>query len=81
MGYAYLRANQTKAASAILEANTLIFPESPNAFDSFAEALALDGQRERALKSYETAVKLATAQEHYNLASYQQNLEAFKEKQ
>ena len=80
MGYAYLRANQTKTASAILEANTRIFPESPNAFDSFAEALALNGQRDRALKSYEAAVKLAKAQEHYNLASYQQNLEAFKEK-
>ncbi len=80
MGYAYLRANQTKTASAILEANTRIFPESPNAFDSFAEALALEGQTDRALKSYEVAVNLAKAQGHYNLASYQQNLEAFKEK-
>lgn len=81
MGYAYLRANQTKTAAAILEANTIIFPESPNAFDSFAEALTQDGQLDRALKSYQTAVKLAAAQDHYNLASYRQNLQAFKENQ
>mgnify|MGYP000276832725 CR=1 FL=1 len=79
MGYAYLRANKTKTASAILGANTLIFPNSPNAFDSYAEALALDGQSDKALGSYKKAVSLAAAQEHYNLASYKQNLQAFQE--
>ncbi|MBX2873411.1 MAG: S41 family peptidase [Saprospiraceae bacterium] len=81
MGYAYLRANKVKTAAAILEANTILFADSPNAFDSFAEALTLDGQMDSALENYQTAVKLATAQEHYNLAGYQQNLQAFKEKQ
>lgn len=80
MGYAYLRANKPQTACAILEANTLIFANSPNAFDSYAEALAQNGQADRALKNYEAAVKLATKLDHYNLASYQQNLHTFREK-
>lgn len=78
-GYAYSFRKNTTAALAILKSNTLLFPESPNAYDSYAEVLALQGEQSLALLNYQKAVELAKKQEHWNLNSFQQNLKAFQE--
>jgi tetratricopeptide (TPR) repeat protein len=38
--------------------NTIVFPNSPNVWDSYGEALAAAGQREAAIASYRKAVTL-----------------------
>ena len=55
-----------------------LFPESPNAHDSYAEALAVNEQKSNALKHYQKAVLLATSQNDSNLKRYQENLMKFE---
>lgn len=78
MGYAYLGNKQTNASYVIFKSNTIIFPNSPNAHDSFAEILALMGKKKEALKHFKQAVLLAEKQNDRQLGIYQNNLLNFE---
>ena len=43
-------------ANALFEINTKVFPESANAYDSYAECLMAMGKKEEALKNYQIAI-------------------------
>jgi len=58
LGYALLAAKRPAAAAGILRLNAEAFPESANAWDSLGEAQAAAGDREAAIRSYETALRL-----------------------
>jgi tetratricopeptide (TPR) repeat protein len=55
-GYRLMGSGKNELASGLLEINTKIFPESANAYDSYAESLMLLGKNEEALKYYEMAI-------------------------
>ncbi|PHN04318.1 S41 family peptidase [Flavilitoribacter nigricans] len=80
LGYNYLLGSEREAALLLFEANIRLHPESANAFDSYAEALAGSGERDKALENYKKAVALAKAQNLDNLAVFEQNLAAFERK-
>lgn len=58
LGYRLLPGNRA-AAIAVLRLNTLAFPKSANAWDSYAESLLEDGQRDAAIAAYRKAVELS----------------------
>jgi len=62
MGYAYLGNKQVNAAYVIFKSNTEIFLDSPNVYDSYAEVLALKGNKKEALKHYKQSVLLIEKQ-------------------
>jgi len=64
LGYRLLSENQDLQAVAIFSLLVDTYRESPNAYDSYGEALEKIGELERALESYELAVERATAQDH-----------------
>ena len=74
MGYSYLGNEQINAAYVIFKSNTEIYPDLPNAHDSFAEVLALKGKKEEALKHYKQAVLLAEKQNDRQVNVYKNNL-------
>jgi len=78
MGYTYLENEQINAALAIFKANANLFPDSPNAHDSYAEALAQSGRSKDALKHYQLAVNLAAEQNDRRLGQYKKNMTNFE---
>jgi CubicO group peptidase (beta-lactamase class C family) len=58
VGYALLSRKKIKEAIAVFEMNVADFPSSWNAHDSLGEAYAEDGQKHRAIASYEKSVSL-----------------------
>ena len=80
LGYRYVAAKKFAQALVIFKTNTQVFPNSPNTFDSYAEALAMNQQDKLALENYEKAVAVATKQNHWGLEGFQKNLKAFQEK-
>ncbi|MCB0637847.1 MAG: hypothetical protein KDC54_14565 [Lewinella sp.] len=75
LGYEQLMEHEKPGiAEAIFSANTQLFPQSPNVYDSYAEALLMNGKVEAAIQSYQRAVDLATEQEDGNLELFQRNL-------
>ena len=58
LGYELLAAKRPDAAVGILRINADAFPQSANAWDSLGEAQAAAGDREAAIRSYETALRL-----------------------
>lgn len=80
IGYEYLmQKEQPKLAQAIFEANTKLFPQSANVFDSYAESLLMSGDVKKAVENYQKAVDIATENEDRDLELYQNNLEAAKQ--
>lgn len=79
-GYNYMSVKKIKAALAIFKANTLLFSNSANAHDSYAEGLAKINENDLALAYYKKAVTLAQEQQLENLDTYKQNLKAFEER-
>jgi len=69
-----------KIAESILRANTILFQNSANAFDSYGESLMVNGDLEASLKNYQRAVAIAVANEDRNLELFQENLEKIKQK-
>lgn len=59
--YWLLGKKNVKEAIAVFERNAADFPSSFNAHDSLGEAYAVDGQRERAVASYERSIALNPA--------------------
>jgi len=80
MGYSYLRDKQINSAYVIFKSNMNIFPDSPNGHDSYAEVLALKGNKKEALKHYKQAVLLAEKQNDRQLEIYKNNLLKFENK-
>ncbi|MEM6642098.1 MAG: amidohydrolase family protein [Bacteroidota bacterium] len=58
LGYELARSGDFKSAVKILEKNTLLFPESYNTYDSYAEALLYTQQFEKAKENYQKASAL-----------------------
>lgn len=58
LGYVYLRSGRMDEALTVFHFNTYLFPYTPNVFDSFAEVLALMGEKELAIANYEKVLKL-----------------------
>ncbi len=81
LGYDYLMGHKKpKIAEAIFHANTLLYPNSANVFDSYAESLLTNGDLESSLKNYQKAVDLAKNNEDRDLELFQENLENIKRK-
>ena len=81
LGYDFLmEQNKPKIAECIFRANTILFPESPNTYDSYAEALMTNGQLEASLENYQKAVDLATKNNYGDIELYQKNVEVVKAK-
>jgi len=65
LGYQLLYGDKkTNEAVAIFRLNTAEYPASSNAFDSLGEAYAQNGQKDLAIQSYQTAVKLDPTNGH-----------------
>lgn len=81
IGYEYLMTyEKPKIAESILRANTILYPNSANAFDSYGELLMINGDLEASHKNYQRAVDIAVANEDRNLELFQKNLETIKQK-
>jgi tetratricopeptide (TPR) repeat protein len=59
----------------ILKTNTIHFPNSPNVYDSYGEALKVNGDLTSALASYQKALALATENKDENLWYYEEALQ------
>ena len=64
--WGYTLLNQGKAAEAleVFKLNTMLFPNSWNAFDSYGETLLKAGQKAEAIKMYEKSVELNPGSEN-----------------
>jgi len=81
LGYEYLMTHEKpKTAESILRANTILYPSSANAFDSYGESLMVNGDLEASLKNYQRAVDIAVVNGDRNLELFQENLEKIKQK-
>lgn len=80
LGYDYLMRNKKPlAAELIFYANTVLFPNSPNTYDSYGEALAANGKMDDALKAYRKAVEIARANQDQKLPMFEENLKKMEE--
>ena len=58
VGYEHLQAGDVKGALALLKLNVQAYPDSPNVYDSVADAYLADGQNEQALENAKKALEL-----------------------
>ncbi len=58
LGYQYLRQNKPTHALCVFKINIEFYPNSANAYDSYAEALMKDGDIENAIKNYKKSIEL-----------------------
>lgn len=79
LGYQYLiEYKKPKIAECILKANTILYPNSANVFDSYAESLMVNGDLKTSIKNYQKAVDIAAANKDENVEFYKKNLESVK---
>jgi len=79
VGYEYLmKHNKPKIAESIFKANTILNPNSANAYDSYAECLMENGDLELSLKNYERAVEIAIENKDRDVDLFKKNLETLK---
>lgn len=79
MGYYFLQnLERQKAAVAIFKANTKLYPESANVYDSYAEGLMMTGKKKEAVKYYQKAVQLGEKNHSPNLELFKENLNRAK---
>ena len=75
MGYEYLMSyNKPKVAEAILKTNTMLFPESANVYDSYGDALSINGKLKKALVSFQQAVDIGKKTNHRDLNVFMDNV-------
>lgn len=80
MGYYFLHnLDRAKGAVVIFKANTKLYPESSNVYDSYAEGLMKLGKKKEAVEAYAKAVKMAEKEQSPNLELFKKNLERAKE--
>lgn len=58
LGYSFLGAEKLKYAQAIFKVNTILYPESSNVYDSYAEASMKIGETDLAIENYEKSLSL-----------------------
>lgn len=80
LGYNFMQKNQIEIAEVILKSNTELFPNSANTYDSYGEALSLNGKLNQSMASYQKAVDLATRQNDPRLVDFKEGLEKIKAK-
>ncbi|MGM5470520.1 S41 family peptidase [Flavobacteriaceae bacterium LMO-SS05] len=81
LGYDYLMGRKApKIAQCIFKANTLLYPNSANVFDSYAESLMANGDLQSSLKNYQKAIDVAIANGDGDVEFYRKNLETVKQK-
>ena len=56
--YLYLQSGKIKESIRLFELNVLAYPDSWNVYDSLAEALLADGNKEQSILNYEKSLKL-----------------------
>lgn len=78
VGYNFLREDKVKDALNAFELAMVYYPMSVNAYDSYAEALIVDGRRDEALEVYTRAYELAKKTGYENLAYIEENLNKLK---
>ena len=64
LGYVYLRSGRNLEALTAFQFNTYYFPTDPYVFDSYAEALEITGDTEKAIKMYEKVLELDSKNEN-----------------
>ena len=80
LGYEYLlNLNKPKIALCILKSNTILFRNSPNVFDSYGEALKMNGDLNASLESYQKALDIAIKNNDQNLDYYKEALQNNKD--
>lgn len=81
LGYNYLmEKKKPKTAEAIFKTNTILFPQSANVFDSYAETLAMKGDLKNSITNYQKAVELGKKNKDPQLQVYLENLENVKKR-
>lgn len=81
LGYEYLLEHKKpQIAESIFRANTLLYPNSANVFDSYAEALMMRGDLAASVENYQKAVDVAKENEDRDLEFFEKNLENVKRK-
>jgi predicted alpha/beta superfamily hydrolase len=80
LGYQNLRVNKVDAALVAFRYNAEEYSQSPNTWDSLAEALDLAGKSDEALKSYQKAVAIAEAEHSAHLEGFRAHLARFADK-
>jgi len=79
LGYEYMtKLNKPEIGLCILKSNTIHFPESPNVYDSYGEALKMNGDLLASLESYQKAVDIAIKNNDKNLTYYKETLQKIK---
>ncbi|MEM6633227.1 MAG: S41 family peptidase [Bacteroidota bacterium] len=79
MGYEMLGGKKRPhTAEVIFKANTMLYPNSANTYDSYAESLLVNGKLQQAIENYQSAVDIGTANEDPSLSIYRENLEKAK---
>jgi dienelactone hydrolase len=68
LGYEHLQAGDTKAAIELLKLNVLVYPGSPNVYDSLSDAYLADGQKDLALQNAKKALELLPTNTTYSEA-------------
>lgn len=58
MGYDFLSQEKINKAIAIFKLNTELYPQSANTYDSYGEALLMNGEKEAAIENYKKSVDL-----------------------
>ncbi|MDU8886241.1 serine hydrolase [Yeosuana sp. MJ-SS3] len=58
MGYQLLQSGKVEEAAEVFRLNVEVFPESPNVYDSYAEALMYQGKNDLAIENYKKSVEL-----------------------
>ncbi|WP_107038014.1 serine hydrolase [Brumimicrobium mesophilum] len=58
LGYFYIQKNEIDKAVAVLALNVQAYPESFNAYDSYAEALMLNNENKKAIANYKKSLEL-----------------------
>lgn len=80
LGYKYLtELNKPEIGLCILKSNTIHFPNSPNVFDSYGEALKINADLPAALESYQKAVEIAIKTNDKNVTYYKEALQKIKD--
>jgi len=75
LGYTYLmQYEKPKVALAIFKSNTILFPTSPNTYDSYAECYMMMGDLKSSKLNYQKAIEVAEKNEDGRVGFYKENL-------
>ncbi|WP_300025188.1 alpha/beta hydrolase [uncultured Maribacter sp.] len=64
LGYSFLQTQEIDNALNVFKTNTLLFPESANAYDSYGEVLLIAEKKDEGIKMYEKSIVLNPDNEH-----------------